>query len=149
MLMKRCNSDVVRAFATAAALLALPCAASAQDKAVSPRQGVPGLIDQVGDWFGRQAESVQSVFQGAGHEVRNFGREAGVMAERTAGSAKDAADNVATIPNMSILVRMPESQPCVSTVPTRFMRTTLLQVWWRNRAWNHIIDCTISNREPG
>ena len=103
MLMKRCNSDVVRAFATAAALLALPCAASAQDKAVSPRQGVPGLIDQVGDWFGRQAESVQSVFQGAGHEVRNFGREAGVMAERTAGSAKDAADNVATIPNARMI----------------------------------------------
>jgi hypothetical protein len=102
MLMKQRNSDVLRALATATALLALPCAANAQDKAASP-QGVPGLIDQVGDWFGRQAQSVQSVFQGAGHEVKNFGREAGQMAERTADSAKDAADRVATIPNARVI----------------------------------------------
>jgi hypothetical protein len=98
MLMKRCQLNALRGLVAAIALLVLPCAAIAQE-AASPQQAATGLIDQVGDWFGRQAEIVQSVFQGAGHEVKNFGREAGVMAERTADSAKDAADRVATIPN--------------------------------------------------
>jgi hypothetical protein len=103
MLMKRCNSDALRGLVAATALLVLPCVASAQDKAASSQQGVPALIEQVGGWFGRQAESMQSVFQGAGHEVKNFGREAGMVAERTADSAKDAADTVATIPNTRMI----------------------------------------------
>jgi len=103
MLMKQCNSDVLRALAVAAALLVLPCAANAQDKPVSLQQGAAGLIDQVGDWFGRQAENVQSVLQGAGHEVKTFGREAGMVAERTADGAKNAADTVATIPNTRVI----------------------------------------------
>src|ERR1700752_1578472 len=49
---------------------------------------------------------------------------------------------------MSILVRMPASQFCLSTVPTRFMQRRLLQVRWRNRACNHMMRRTNpSNRE--
>jgi hypothetical protein len=98
MPLKQCKAGMFGVAAAIVAALVIPCAASAQDRTASA-QPEPGILDQVGGWFGRQAQGVQSVFEGAGKQVENFGHEAGLAAEHTASGAKSAADTVATIPN--------------------------------------------------
>lgn len=56
----------------------------------------PGLLDRIGRWF-------EETFSGAGSQVQNFGREAGVAAKSTVTTAKDAAGAVVRIPTARVI----------------------------------------------
>lgn len=80
-------------------MCALLVSAMAVAQETKPREE-PGLFDGVVNWFDR---NIGSVFQGAGKEVENFGREAGVAAKTTVDGAKDAAGAVARIPAARVM----------------------------------------------
>ena len=90
----------------AGALLLTSAMAPAQDsgRADPPAQAEqPNLFERVGRWFDEQATNIDATFRGAGKEVVNFGREAGVAAKSTVDGAKDAADAVALIPKTRVV----------------------------------------------
>lgn len=96
----------LRALAGAGALLLVSALAAAQE-ATPPKTGEtqePGLFSQVGRWLDNQVSGMHSIVEGAGREVKNFGREAGIAAETTAGNARQAADAVVKIPNARMVM---------------------------------------------
>ena len=106
---KRISSSGLRAAAVAAvlscvvAVLMLPAAAVARDKAHGPAAEEPGFFQNIGRWFDQQAKNVKATFGGARSTVEEFGHEAGIAADRTVDNAKDvakgAADVVGSIPS--------------------------------------------------
>jgi hypothetical protein len=68
--------------------------AMAQERARPPEE--PGLFEGIARWF-------DETFSGAGRQVENFGREAGVAARTTVDSARDAAGAVARIPAARVM----------------------------------------------
>jgi hypothetical protein len=84
-----------------ACLLALTLVTSAMAVAQEARpREEPGFFEGIANWFDR---NVGSTFQGAGKQVENFGREAGVAAKTTVNNAKDAAGAVARIPAARVM----------------------------------------------
>jgi hypothetical protein len=90
----------LRALAGVAALLLLSALAVAQE--LAPEK--PGFFGEVGKWLDRQVSGMHSMVEGAGRGVKNLGREAGIAAEATAGSARQAADAVVKIPNARMVM---------------------------------------------
>jgi hypothetical protein len=85
--------------AVGACLLAVALAvslAAAQTPQPAPPAEQPGLFDRIGHWF-------EQTFSGAGSQVENFGREAGVAAKSTVTTAKDAAGAVVRIPAARVI----------------------------------------------
>lgn len=78
-------------------VLIMSAMAAAQE--AKPREE-PGFFEGIAAWFDR---NVGGAFQGAGKEVENFGREAGVAAKTTVDGAKDAAGAVARIPAARVM----------------------------------------------
>jgi hypothetical protein len=68
--------------------------AMAQERARPPEE--PGLFEGIARWF-------DETFSGAGRQVENFGREAGVAARTTVDNARDAAGAVARIPAARVM----------------------------------------------
>lgn len=75
--------------------LALVMSAMAVAQEARPREE-PGFFEGIARWF-------DQAFSGAGREVENFGREAGVAARTTVDGAKDAAGAVARIPAARVM----------------------------------------------
>jgi hypothetical protein len=63
----------------------------------------PGFLENIGKWFGRQADNIGSTLGNAGKKVSNFGHEAGVAARTTVEGAKDAADAMVKIPTARVV----------------------------------------------
>jgi hypothetical protein len=63
----------------------------------------PGFLENIGKWFGRQADNIGSTLGDAGKKVSNFGHEAGVAARTTVEGAKDAADAMVKIPTARVV----------------------------------------------
>lgn len=90
----------------AAALLLTSAIAPAQDSGrANPHAQAEqlNLFERVGRWLDEQATNINATFRGAGKEVVNFGREAGVAAQSTVDGAKNAADAVALIPKTRVV----------------------------------------------
>jgi hypothetical protein len=74
---------------------ALTMSAVAVAQETRPREE-PGFFEGIARWF-------DEAFSGAGKEVQNFGREAGVAARTTVDGAKDAAGAVVRIPAARVM----------------------------------------------
>jgi hypothetical protein len=79
------------------ATLAMP--ALAQDQ----KPDHPGFFTRIGRWLDDSYHSMRRGVRGAGDEVDNFGREAGIAAKSTANAAKDAADSLSRLPNVRVV----------------------------------------------
>lgn len=86
-------------------MLLLSAIAAAQDitSASKPREDL-GFFGNIGRWFEEQGEWFNSTFKNAGRGVQNFGREAGIAAQTTAETAREAADAMARLPNARVVV---------------------------------------------
>jgi hypothetical protein len=93
---KRRGRAVRTAGACLLALVLLVSFAAAQTPQTPPPVEQPGLFDRIGRWF-------EETFSGAGSQVENFGREAGVAAKSTVTTAKDAAGAVVRIPTARVI----------------------------------------------
>lgn len=111
--------------APATAATPAPVAAPAPPPAPAETQE-PGFFGQVGRWFDRQVSGMHSMVEGAGRQVKNFGREAGVAAETTAGNARQAADVVAKIPNARMVMGHQECAPASNGAPDCVSAATAL-----------------------
>jgi hypothetical protein len=78
--------------------------ALAQDPGRKSAAEEPGFFASIGNWFDRQAESINSYFRDTRAHVENFGHEAGVAARQTVDSAKDAADAIARVPDTRLII---------------------------------------------
>ena len=95
----------------AGAAVLLPAVALAQQttpapmvaQSVAPEQDV-GFFGNVSRWWDRQVTAAQATWQGMGAQVRNLGREAGIVAQTGADGAKQAADSVAKLRNTRVAV---------------------------------------------
>ena len=63
----------------------------------------PGFFDGLVNWFDRQASGIGSHLKGAGSQVENFGREAGIAAKTTVDGAKGVGDAVVKIPGARLV----------------------------------------------
>ena len=63
----------------------------------------PGLFENIGRWFGEQADKFNSSVKEAGEKVQNFGHEAGIAARTTVEGAKDAAGAMARLPKARVV----------------------------------------------
>jgi hypothetical protein len=63
----------------------------------------PSVIESIGNWFGRQFDTIGSTFKDAGKKVENFGTEASIAAKTTVSGARDAAGAVARIPGARVV----------------------------------------------
>jgi len=98
----------------ASSVLALICAGALTLSAVvavaqDTKPGPPAQTEERGffgtifHWFDRQASDFNSNIKGAGSQIENFGREAGIAAKTTVDTAKDAAGAVAKIPGVRVV----------------------------------------------
>lgn len=60
--------------------------------------GAANVLGTVGKWLDDSFSTIGSTFKGAGGQVQNFGREAGVAAQSAGTAAKDAADAMWKLP---------------------------------------------------
>lgn len=93
--------------AALAALAVTPGPAAARDKSRGATTEESGFFESVGRWFDQQADQFESTFGGARSTVEEFGREAGMAANKTVDNAKDvakgAADAVARLPTTRVV----------------------------------------------
>jgi hypothetical protein len=87
------------------ALVLTATVAAAQDAKPEPPAQTEerGFFGTIFHWFDRQASSFNSNIKGAGSQIENFGREAGIAAKTTVDTAKDAAGAVAKIPGVRVV----------------------------------------------
>lgn len=74
----------------------LPIMAVAQTASPAGDQHEPGFLESAGKWLDRQVDGAKAMFGHVGKGVQEFGHEAGVAAQSTADTAKDAAEGVAS-----------------------------------------------------
>jgi hypothetical protein len=92
---RRVSIFCFRAAALACVAVLPPAAAIAGDRAQGQAAASPGFFESIGRWFDQQADKIKSTFGGARSTVEQFGREAGIAASTTVGTAKDAAKDAA------------------------------------------------------
>jgi|HubBroStandDraft_6_1064221.scaffolds.fasta_scaffold561196_2 hypothetical protein len=63
----------------------------------------PDFFGDIINWFDRQTSNIGSHLKGAGSQVENLGREAGIAAKTTVDGAKDVGDAVVKIPGVRLV----------------------------------------------
>ncbi|MGH6666181.1 MAG: hypothetical protein ACREB2_14970 [Pseudolabrys sp.] len=102
----RTAADALLAGLVAATILLTAAFALAQEGAKTnppPPAEPPGFFGSIMQWFDRQTSGLGSNLQGAGSQVENLGREAGIAAKTTVEGARGVGDAMVKIPAARVI----------------------------------------------